>query len=164
MIAEKEYYKISSKTTIANQEVIQDLKATSPNTIGADNPNSNDQKPLKWEKEEQDGLIRIKSVEFADHYLGAVSDGTTCNAVLGKEYNNSWFEIVEDATTNEFFISIIKESLTCYDSAGPKYLTIGEPNRGGIPIIFETEKPVARRSTQKWKFTRVSKNDTLGST
>lgn len=152
-------FKISSKNiNSANNWEAQDLKAVSPISVGADNPGSINQEPLKWIKEESDGLIRIQSADYTGHYLGAVKDNKTCKAVLGKEFKNTWFDIVKDGTTDEYYISILKESLTCYDSNGAKYLTMGEAVKGETPITFEEEKPKPKRASQKWKFTKVSAN------
>lgn len=156
MSAVTDIYKISAKIYINNQFEIKDLKAVNSSQVGADNPGSFNQKPLEWEKEEKDGLVRIKSVDFKDHYLGAVADGSTCKAVLGKEYCNTWFEKVEDGSSKEYFILISDRSHACHNPLVPMYLTLGVAVRGTTPITFEKEKPKPKRTEQKWKFTRVS--------
>lgn len=149
-------YKISAKIYVDNQYEIKDLKAVNDSQVGADNPGSLNQEPLKWEKEEKDGLVRIKSVDFKDHYLGAVTDGSTCKAVLGKEYCNTWFEKVEDSTSKEYFILISDRKHACHNPLVTMYLTLGVAVRGTTPITFEKEKPKPKRTEQKWKFTRVA--------
>lgn len=156
MDMEKAFYKISAHALISGQYEEQDLKASSTTIVSADNPGSFNQQPLLWEKKEQNGLIQIRSVDYKDHYLGAVSDGDTCTAILGKEFKNMWFNVIEDGTSNEFFITILEESLTCYDDTNPKYMTMGECVKGEIPITFEKEKPKPKRTEQKWKFTKVA--------
>lgn len=153
-----ENYKISAKIYVYKQLEILDLKAVSSSQVGADNPDSFNQEPLKWEKEEKNGLVRIKSADFKDHYLGTVVDGGICKAVLGEKYYNTWFEKIEDGTSKEFFIRIPDKSNSCYDSAEPKYLTLGETVKGKTPITFEKEKPEPKRTQQKWIFTKASTN------